>query len=114
MRNRSVLSVDSFACTTELRYWTRPIAARIEISEMTISSSTSVKPPSRLRRFGGQARALPVLVLGAIECLPVLFRVDVEHVAAAPGGGVGTVGIRAQPPLGAPGHRIDRNATQEL
>src|SRR6187401_712619 len=97
MRKRSCFSVASFAETTELRYCTRPMAARIEISEITISSSTSVKPAF-----------LPVFILRAIEGLAFRFRVDVVDVAAAPRGRVGLVAVGAQAPLGRLRNRIDR------
>src|SRR4051794_6917061 len=105
MRNRSVFSVDSFAEMTEFRYCTSPMAARIEMSEMTISSSTSVNPPGR---------PLPVLVFRTIERLGVGFRENVEDIAAPPRCGVGSVRVRPHSPLGALGHGIDGNPPEKL
>src|SRR5260221_1862168 len=102
MRKRSVCSVASFVAVTELRYCTSPIAARIEISEMTIRSSTRVKP------------ALPVSVLRAIESLACCLGVHVEHIAASPCRGVRLVPVGAHPPFIRMGDRIDGNPAQEL
>src|SRR3954464_11522666 len=107
IRNRSVLSVASRAEITELRYCTRPIAARIEISEITISSSTSVNPSLERRRATFNIVGLPVLVFRAVERLAVGLRVDVEHVAAGPGGRIGFVGVGTHAPFRRVGHRID-------
>src|SRR5215208_2749176 len=115
MRKRSVASVASFADITEFRYCTSPIAARIEISEMTMSSSTRVNPTSRLRRFvGASALALPVPVFGAIERLACCFGIDIEHIAASPCCGVRPVAVGAHPPLRRLRDRIDRDPAQEL
>jgi hypothetical protein len=78
------------------------MADRIEISEITISNSTRVKPVIQVR------------VLSAIERLSVRLRVHVEDVAAAPRCRVGPVPVGAHAPLVRLGHRIDGNAPQEL
>src|SRR5688572_12429480 len=105
MRKRSVLRTPSRADWTEFLYCTSPIAARIEIKEITIKSSTRVKPRSR---------RLPVSVFGSIEGLAFRLAIDVEHVAAPPRRGVGLVRIRAHPPFRRPRNRIDRNAAEEF
>src|SRR5262245_38255798 len=78
--------------------------ARMLMSASTISSSINVKP-----RAG-----LPVTVLRSIERLAVERRVDVEHVLPAPPRRIRLVLVRAQAPLGAARHRIDRHAPQKL
>src|SRR5262245_34765896 len=57
---------------------------------------------------------LPVPVFRAVQRLAVERRVDVEHVLAAPARRVRLVLIRPHAPFGAVGHRIGRNAPQEL
>src|SRR4051812_43227582 len=47
IRNKSVLRTASWVRSTEFLYCTSPIAARIEISEITTRSSTRVKPRER-------------------------------------------------------------------
>src|SRR5205085_2295477 len=111
-RNRSVCSTASREESTEFLYWTSPMAARIEMSEITINSSTSVNPASR--RAPCAAPPLPVLVFRPIESLAFRLRVDVEHAAAAPRGRVGPVRIGAHAPVGRVRHRIDRDAAQKL
>src|SRR5688500_16676707 len=110
------------------------MAARIEIIEMTTSSSMSVNPCSprltivRVRavhmifsiltdglRLSQEAvSCLPVLVLRAVERRCRRLGVDVEDVLPTPRGGVGLVLIRAQAPLRGPRNRIDRHLAQEL
>src|SRR5258708_13598258 len=108
MRKRSVLRVASFVATTEFLYCTSPIAARIEISEITIKSSTRVNPFSRANAD------LPVSVFRAIERLACRFGVHVEHIAASPGRGVRLVPVGSHAPLARMRHRIDGDTAQEL
>src|SRR5688572_17783312 len=84
------------------RYCTIARLARITMSASTTINSMMVKPP------------LPVLVFRPIEPCPLRRRVDVEDVLPPPRGGVGVVLVRAHPPLGRLGHRVNGNAPEEF
>src|SRR3990172_485061 len=72
----------------------------------TVISSISVKPARR--------RASPGVVGRAIEGLGRAPRVDVPDVIAAPGVAVRLVLVASHTPLPASGHRVHRDAPEEL
>src|SRR5207237_2607720 len=73
------------------------IDARIAMIVMTIINSSSVNPLI----FSVGPTDLPVLVFVAIQRSPLRFRINIEHVLAAPGGRpLGVVLYGAHPPFG--------------
>src|SRR2546426_10880773 len=81
--------------------------AMMPMIAMTIRSSMRVKPLS--------SRISPVLVVRlAVQRLPLRGGIDVVDVLVAPGGRVRFVLVGAQPPVLRVGHRVDRDAAQEL
>src|SRR5712692_1571857 len=64
----------------------------------------------------GQSKSsflLPVRILRPIQCRTRGFRVDVEHILAAPACGIGIILHCAQSPFRAPGHGVNRNLSQK-
>src|SRR5262245_49164593 len=79
---------------------------RIPITTITITISMKVNPARR--------KALPLTVFRPIECGCRRLGEHVEDVLTSPDAGVRLVLIRAHPPLGRVGHRVDRDAAEEL
>src|SRR5947208_13434635 len=104
---RSSLRTDSRAFFGAFCSCTTAMPAMMPMIATTIRSSMRVNPRS--------SRISPVLVERlAVQRLALRRRVDVVDVLVAPGGGVRLVLERAHPPVLRAGHRIDRDAAQEL
>src|SRR5438067_8901886 len=72
----------SLAFRTTALYMGIAIDARIAMIVMTIINSSSVNPLI----FSVGPTDLPVFVFGAIQRSPLRFRINIEHILAAPGG----------------------------
>src|SRR5882724_10812496 len=100
------------------------IVARMPMMAMTTMSSSRVKPrsadlgscslPFTSSSLGSPNAALPLGVGYAVQAHPPRQRMDVVDVLAAPRAGIDGVLIAADRPLVLAGHRIDRQAAQEL
>src|SRR5215471_3008028 len=116
IRNRSSFSTDSFARVTLLPYKVRLMLASTTISDITTITSMRVNPRALNRITRNPDRPtialLPVSVLCAIQPGALALRKHVEHVLATPRCGVRFVLIRTKTPVGAVGHRVDRNMSQ--
>src|SRR5438132_1411078 len=93
-----------------IEYVASPIPASTTISDTTISTSISVKPPEAWSPKP-EACLLPVTVFGPVEPLAVVFGKDVEHVLAAPRFRVRLVARRPHAPIGGMRRRVDRRTS---
>src|SRR5579864_1748051 len=93
------------------------IVIRTTMMVMTTISSTKVNPrgtDQRGLRSGCSPAGLPFGIGRAIGCLLVSLAVDVEHVLAAPTGGLGVVLVAAHTPFAVACKGIAGNPPQEM
>src|SRR5947207_2684771 len=112
IRKRSSFSTDSFARMTLFPYSVSATLASVIISAITTITSMSVNPSNLRTRE--PANRLPVTVLRPIQAGATALRIHVKDVLPAPRRRIRLVLIGPQPPFGAAGHRIDRDASQVL